>query len=101
MAASSFKQALAQAADNALAAGTLDTASYARIADIATGPSTNRAKSLEYAVAHLLSSHTRAASVGAFDWMQLIPQIQAIIAAVSAIINIIHPPTPAPPPVHL
>lgn len=92
----SFKQALAQAADNELQAGNISTAQYAKVADLTTGQSVNRAAALEHAAAHALGIGS-VGGAGAIDWKALIAQLQTLIPMIIQLIMLINPPKPTPP----
>lgn len=76
-----FKSALKKAADNALAAGTIDTEQHSQITEVTNGPSVNRSNA-----AQSLAQAALGGLSGAIDWMNLISQLQTLIPFILQII---------------
>jgi len=97
MADPKFKQALMQAADGALADGTISKHDHETLAAVNANPNLTFATALQYLVQHTLGGV--ASTAGAIDWLSLINAIKTILPLIMQIVAMFKPtPAPIPPP---
>lgn len=85
-----FKQALAQAAENAESQGKITSTERSTIRQIAEGDSVRRAAAIENVVLHTVG-HPHG-DHGAIDWVNLVQQIQTLLPLILQLIALFKKP---------